>query len=126
MTTIKIISEMRAEETIYRASCGMQQAIGITPGQALDMLEKELAIQKLGDSGDTLIIVQRFRPDEFFAANQQLRLQELMEQFYQAKTVGEAFDSTKKQELETLVDAEWNAAIERAEAILKQTQSDKQ
>lgn len=126
MTTIKIISEISAEKTIYRASCGMQQAIGITPGQALDMLEKELAIQRLGNSGGTLIIVQRFRPDEFFAANQQLRLRELLEQFHQAKTVGEAFDSAKKQELETLVDAEWNAAIERAEAIFKQTQSDKQ
>jgi hypothetical protein len=126
MTTIKIISEISAEKTIYRASCGAQQAIGITPGQALDMLEKELAIQRLGDSGGTLIIVQRFRPDEFFTAKQQLRLRELMEQFHQAKTVGEAFDSAKKQELETLVDAEWNAAIERAEAILKQTQSDKQ
>ncbi len=124
MKTIEIVSEVSDEQTIYRAISGGKQATGLTPGQALDMLEKELA--KLGESSDTVIIVQRFRPDSFFTSDQQLRLQELMNQFHQANGVGEEFAPTQRQELETLVDTEWNAAIERAEAIRKQTQRDKQ
>jgi len=49
-----------------------------------------------------------------------------MDQFHQANDGGEAFDSAKKQELEILVDTEWEAAIERPKAIIKRTQSDKQ
>lgn len=126
MKTIEIVSEVSAEQTLYRAISGVQQATGSTPGQALDMLEKELATQELGESSDTVIIVQRFRPDNFFTTDQQLRLQDLMDQFHQVNALGEELTPTERQELETLVDAEWNAAIERAEAIRKQTQRDKQ
>ncbi|MFE1745839.1 hypothetical protein [Coleofasciculus sp. H7-2] len=126
MTTIEIVSEASAEQTIYRAICGVQQATGATPGQALDMLEKELATQGFRESGNTVIIVQRFRPDNFFTADQQLRLGELMDRFHQTSVVGEAFAPAEKQELERLVEAEWNAAIERAKEILKGTQSEKQ
>lgn len=126
MTTIEIISEVRAEETIYRALCGEQQATGATPGQALDMIERELAAQGNKQSGGTLVIVQRFLPDKFFTADQQARLRELMDQFHAAIAVGEALSPQKQQELESLVEAEWNALIERAAAILKQTQLDEQ
>ena len=37
MTTIEIVSEASATQTIYRAMCGVQQATGATPGQALDI-----------------------------------------------------------------------------------------
>ena len=126
MTTIEIVSETSAEQIVYRATCGVQQAIGATPGQALDMLEKKLAKQEFGENDNIVVIVQRFRPDNFFTAKQQLRLQELMQQFHQANEQGETFAPVKKQELETLVDAEWNAAIERAEVILNKTQSNEQ
>jgi hypothetical protein len=126
MTTIEIISEVSAEQTVYRAMCGAQQATGVTPGEALDLLEDKLATQELGDNGNTVIIIQRFRPDNFFITEQQLRLRELMDRFHEATDKGEEFDSAKKQELETLVDAELQAAIERAEAILKKTQSNEQ
>ena len=121
MTTIEIVSEASGEQTIYRAICGVQQATGATPGQALDMLESELATQGLGENGETVIIVQRFRPDNFFTTYQQSRLRELMDQFHQATDVGEALPQTQKEELEQLVDAELQAAIERSEAILKKT-----
>ena len=119
MTTIEIVSEASATQTIYRAICGVQQATGATPGQALDMLESELATQGLGENGETVIIVQRFRRDNFFTTYQQLRLRELMDQFHQATNVGEVFPQTQKEELEQLVDAELQAAIKRSEAIFK-------
>ncbi len=124
MTTIEILSEVIAEQTIYRAICGVQQATGATPGQALDMLERDLATQGLGANSETVIIVQRFRPDNFFTVSQQLRLRELMDQFHQASAVGELFPQAQKEELEQLVDSELQAAIERSEAIIKETQSE--
>ena len=33
--------------------------------------------------GETLVILQRFRPDNLFSKQQQERLQELMEEFHQ-------------------------------------------
>ena len=48
-------------------------------------------------------------------------MRELMDRFHHANDAGNQLVLAEKQELETLVDAEWNAAIERAEAIIKQT-----
>lgn len=42
MTTIEIITEVSAEQTVYRAICGVQQATGVILSQALNMLEKKL------------------------------------------------------------------------------------
>ena len=126
MTTIEIVQEQFKAQTIYRAICGMQQAAGTTPGQALDMLEQELAAKGSGESGNILIIVQRFRPDNFFSAEQQLRLRELMERFHQANATGQALAPNEQQELEQLVDAEWNAAIERSATIITRTQTENQ
>lgn len=124
MKTIEIVSETRNKQTVYRAICGEQQATGITPGEAFDLLEQKLGLQNHADNGDTLIILQRFGSDNFFTAEKQLRLRELMDRFHRANDVGNQLVIAEKQELETLVDAEWNAAIERAEAIIKQTQTD--
>jgi len=124
MTTIEIVSEVSAEQTIYRAICGVQQATGATPGQALDMLERDLATQGMGENGETVIIVQRFRFDNFFTAPHQSSLRELMDQFHQANAVGEAFPQAQKEELEKLVDSELKAAIKGSEATLKKTQSE--
>lgn len=124
MKTIEIVSETSSKQTVYRAICAEQQATGITPGEALDLLEQKLALQGYAENGNTLIILQRFGSDNFFTAEKQLRLRELMDRFHHANDVGNQLVFTEKQELETLVDAEWNAAIERAEAIIKQTQTD--
>jgi len=72
MTIIKIVSEVSPKQTVYRAICGVQEAIGVTPGEALDLLEQKLATQGLRENSNTVIIVQRFRPDDFFTAKQQL------------------------------------------------------
>lgn len=123
MTTIEIVLES-SKKTVYRAICGEQQAAGVTPGEALDLLEQKLGLQGHVENGNTLIILQRFRPDNFFTAEKQLRLRELMDRFHHANDVGNQLVISEKQELETLVDAEWNAAIERTEAMIKQTQTD--
>ncbi|HBY94006.1 MAG TPA: hypothetical protein DEP84_08590 [Chloroflexi bacterium] len=67
-----------------------------------------------------LVIVQRFRPDAFFTPEQQARLQELMDRFHEALATGRDLAPEERVELERLVDAEWQAAIERGAAILKQ------
>lgn len=126
MTTIEIIQERpETEQPIYRAICGEQQATGATPGQALDSLERELTVQQPNKSGGATVILQRFGPDAFFAADQQHRLQELMEHFHTASAAGQELSSDEKRELEGLVDMEQQAAIDRATAILHQRDAPK-
>jgi len=121
ITTIEIVQEQGdTQQTIYRAIRGDRQAAGTTPGQALDTLERMLAVQEGIREEGTLVIVQRFRPDAFFTAKQQARLQELMSRFHDACNAGQDLSAEEKQELEQLVDAEWQAAIERGAAILRQ------
>lgn len=121
ITTIEIIQEQKeSQQPIYRAMSGDQQVASTTPGQALDILERMLAVQGKEEHEGTLIIVQRFRPDAFFTTEQQARLQELMNRFHNACSTGQELSPEEKQELERLVDTEWQAAIERGAAILKQ------
>ncbi len=122
--TIEIVREQRdAQQTVYRAIRGEQQAAGATPGQALDTLERMLAMRGKEAGKGTLIIVQHFRPDAFFTAEQQARLQALMSRFHVARETGQELDPKEEQELERLVDAEWQAAIERGAAILRAQRS---
>lgn len=122
MTTITIIPEVNSKSRIFRAICGEQQATGTTPGQALDQIEQVLAEQEDCQSSETLVIVQRFRPDGLFTASCQTRLQDLMTQFHEAVATGEALAPEKQQELENLVEAELTAAIERAANMVQTTQ----
>ena len=47
ITTIEIIQEQKAaQQTVYRAIRGEQQAESTTPGRALDTLERILAVQE--------------------------------------------------------------------------------
>lgn len=67
------------------------------------------------------MIIQHFRPDEFFTSAQQTRLQELMNRFHAARALGKELTSDERKELEALVDAEWQGAIDRATELLKNT-----
>jgi hypothetical protein len=123
MNTIEIIQEQASfESAVYRARCRDWQAEGATPGAALDAIER-LVAAGTGDGTGTVVIVQRFRPDDFFTSHQQARLQELMERFQAALAAGKELAAEERKELEELVDAEWQAAIDRANAILKASQS---
>jgi hypothetical protein len=127
MQTIAILPEPTADRLSYRATCGQHQATGHTPGQALDTLEAELATTS-ADSGETLVILQRFRPDDLFTAAQQQRLRELMDQFQAAMTSGRSETNAQgtqlapslQSELDALVEAELEANIERSQRLLQQ------
>jgi hypothetical protein len=119
MSTIEIIQEQpNAEGAIYRALCRDWQAVGTTPGAALDAVERLVAAGS--ENGDGMVvIVQRFRPDAFFTSGQQARLQALLERFHEANATGTELSPEERNELEALVDAEWQAAIDRADEIIK-------
>jgi pyruvate kinase len=119
MQTIAILPEPTADSLSYRATCGQHQATGQTPGQALDTLEAELATTST-DSGETLVILQRFRPDDLFTAAQQQLLRKLMDKFQAAITQGTQLAPTVQSELDTLVEAELEANIQRSQRLLQQ------
>jgi hypothetical protein len=67
-----------------------------------------------------LVIVQRFRPDDFFSAKQQKRLRELMDLFHGAIAQGTPLDPILQTELDALVEAELVANIRRSQRLLLQ------
>ena len=130
MTTIEIIKEQSSPGTVvYRAVHDKLQAVGKTPGQALDALESLASRssrfvgayftdeQKEEEEG-TLVIVQRFRPDRFFNSSQQIRLRKLMDKFHNAVKEGESLLPEEMAELEALVNSEYQGAAERATVVL--------
>ncbi len=64
-----------------------------------------------------MVIVQRFRPDRFFPAEQQQRLQALMNRWRKARDQGESLSEAERAELDSLVAAELEATAGRASAI---------
>ena len=123
MNTIEIIQEQaNVAGAIYRARFRDWQTSGATPGAALDAIERLVAASD-ADGNGTVVIVQRFRPDAFFTRQQQARLQELMERFQANLAAGKELAPDERKELEALVDAEWQAAIDRANEILRAQQS---
>ncbi|MEQ8755823.1 MAG: hypothetical protein RID09_20245 [Coleofasciculus sp. G1-WW12-02] len=68
MTTVAILPVSDASgERIYRAVAGEKQSTAYTAGEALNALTALLE----GDEFSTLLIIQSFRPDGFFSAEQQ-------------------------------------------------------
>lgn len=97
----------------YQAVSGAHVAVGKSVGEAFDALTAELPEME----SEGLVIVQRFRPDRFFPAERQQRLQELMHRWHEARDRGEALTEAERAELEALVAAELAASAERAAAI---------
>jgi hypothetical protein len=115
MTTIAILPESAGQSgTIYRAVAGKRESVGRTAGEALDALTTQLS----ADETSTLVIVQHWRPDRFFTAEQQQRLAELMSRFRAARDARSALPPDEQAELEALVEAELQGATRRAEAVL--------
>jgi hypothetical protein len=98
----------------YHAVAGNKQSIGKTAGEALDTLTRQLPDDEIG----TLVIVQSQRPDQFFDAEQQKRLAELMERWRTARDQGQSLSPEEQAELEALIEIELKAATARATAIL--------
>jgi len=114
MTTIAILPENPDSPTSgYRAVAGDKQSVGKTAGQALDALTAQLNEAESG----TLVVVQNLRPDGFFTAAQQQRLEDLMTRWRAARDSNAPFPAADQAELEALVAAELAAAVERTKAL---------
>ncbi|MEA3210570.1 MAG: hypothetical protein QOE70_3627 [Chthoniobacter sp.] len=115
MTNVAILPERTPEGDIeYRAVAGRWRASARTPGAALDALTAAMPPDEAG----TLIIVQNHRPDEFFTARQQRRVEELMTLWRAARDQGGTFAGEEQAELNALIDAEVRASGQRAAAML--------
>src|SRR5690606_31277413 len=107
MTTVSIVRDLRPDNgAAYYAASGEFQAVGASPGAALDALADQLGEARTA----TMIVVQQFRPDEFFSAGQQQRLLDLMSRWRAAREQGAALSAAEQAELDKLVEAELAAA----------------
>jgi hypothetical protein len=101
-------------DIVYHAMAGDKQSHGKTAGEALDALTAQLPAEEVG----TLVIVQNFRPDQFFDANQQRRLAELMERWRTARDTGTVLPAAEQAELNALIEEEVHASAKRTAALL--------
>lgn len=120
MTTVAIlpISDVNGEKS-YRAIAGDKYSVGKTAGQALDALTAQL--DEVAFS--TLLVIQSFRPDPFFNAEQQERLSELMSLWRLAQNQGQELSPEQQSELDALVETELRAATARTAALMQQDNS---
>jgi hypothetical protein len=117
MTTVAIlpISDVNGEKS-YRAIAGDKHSIGKTAGQALDALTAQLDEIEFS----ALLVIQSFRPDPFFSAEQQERLSELMNLWRLTQDQGQELSSEQQAELNRLVEIELRAATARTVALMQQ------
>ena len=102
------------DSVAYAAMSGDKHSHGRSPGEALDALMSQLA----DDDGAVLAIIQTIRPDRFFGADQQRRLEELMTQWREARDTGVELPASVQSELDALVEEEIRASGRRAAALL--------
>lgn len=111
MRTVLVIPDYQNGKN-FRAYSGEKESFGKTVGEAVDSLTSQF------ENGDeTLYIVQRFSPDEFFTADQQKRLSELMDKLRGAQAGNQNFSIEEKEELERLIEAELEGSARRAEKL---------
>ncbi len=107
MTTAVQIEKESQESPRFRATAGKRQSLGRTPGEALDAL---LATED-ADIESSAILIQRFVPDKYFTEAQYERMQHLLSN-------RSALKEHENAELDALIDAELDATIARADALL--------
>ena len=100
----------------YHAVAGAKRSQGKTAGEALDALTAQLP----EDESGTLIVIQGFRPDPLFNADQQKRLSELMARWRAARDSGGGLPEVEQAELDELIEAEIRASAERTTALLRE------
>ncbi|PZV12317.1 MAG: hypothetical protein DCF22_12630 [Leptolyngbya sp.] len=116
MTTVAIlpISDASGEKS-YRAIAGDKYSVGKTAGQALDALTIQLGETEFS----ALLVIQSFRPDSFFSAEQQERLSDLMNLWRLARDQEQELPPEQQAELDRLVEAELRAATARTTALMQ-------
>ena len=97
----------------FHAVSGEKESFGKTVGEAVDSLTSQF--ENGGD--ETLYIVQRFSPDEFFTAEQQKRLAYLMNKLHEAQNRNEKLPPEEREELEKLIEVELEGSGRRAEKL---------
>ena len=118
MTAVTILPVLNTNgEKSYRAIAGDRQSVGQTAGQALDALTSLLGEKDFS----ALIVIQRFNPDELFTIQQQTRLSELMNLWRTARDRGQNLSPQQQAELESLIEAELQAATIRTEVLVQQS-----
>jgi uracil-DNA glycosylase len=115
--SIETIANVNGDR-VYRAAIGDRQSIGKTAGEALDALTVQMGNQEING----FLLLPSYQPDQFFTAQQQQRLTELMSIWRTARDRGETITPEQQSELDDLIEAELDATAERAKAILSQTQ----
>ncbi|MEB3210723.1 MAG: hypothetical protein VKL39_05190 [Leptolyngbyaceae bacterium] len=103
------ISDVNGEKS-YRAIAEDKHSVGRTAGEALDALTAQLGEMEFS----TLPVIQNFRPNSFFSAEQQERLLELMNLWRVAGDQGQELSPEQQAELNRLVEIELRAATVRA------------
>jgi len=98
----------------YSAVSGNMRTEGKTAGEALDALTAQMT----DNEGNTLIIVQIRKPDRFFSAEQQQRLNKLMARWRAARDEGNSLPTQEQTELEMLIEQELLASKDRATALV--------
>jgi hypothetical protein len=116
MTTVAIVPESNGSNgALFLAISGGQHSTGRTAGEALDALTSQLDDSSAG----TLIVVQSFRPDQFFSEADQQRLNELMSSWRKARDAGGSLSPHLQSELDALIQAELEASVRRSEAVVR-------
>ena len=112
MSSIVIRTDQKETgERRFRAIAGHRQSLGRTMGEALDALTAEW-----GDSiQETVVLIQRFQPDQYFTQAQYDRMQALLDR-------RSALTPEERRELEALIDAEVDATVARTERQAPTTQ----
>lgn len=112
MTSIAIRTDQQeTSERRFRAIAGDRQSVGRTMGEALDALTAEW-----GDSiQETVVLIQRFEPDQYFTQTQYDRMQMLLDR-------RSVLTPEERTELEALIDAEVGATVTRTERQARITQ----
>ncbi len=105
-------------DRLYRAAMGNQHSLGRTAGEALDALNIQMGSQEING----FLLLKSFQPDQFFTAEQQQRLIELMSIWRTTRDRGDTISPEQQLELDALIEDELNATIGRSKAILAQIQ----
>jgi hypothetical protein len=100
--------------TNFRAINGKNMSVGETIGQALDSLSKQVSLEK-----NSVIYIQDFEPDEFFTAEQQQRMSELMTKWRELRDSNLQLSIEEQSELEQLVELELIGSAKRTAKIAK-------
>ena len=93
----------------FSAISGKNKSFGKTVGEAIDALTKQIP-----DEPNPVIYIQDFQPDEFFTAQQQTRLAELMQKLRDTEL---ELSVEEKSELENLINVELDGSAKRAAKI---------